>query len=151
MTIKIDKTTYNLDLGTTKSETKKKIGDYLVEQIKKDASKGLSSVTGYRWLGLSDKYKAKKRKKTGSEKADLKLLGKMLNKLTYKQRADGIELGIFDSKQATKADGHCNHTGHSSLPPRKFIPSNTLGENFRTGIEKKIAEILREDNAENDD
>lgn len=127
------------------------MGEYLVKQIKRDASKGLSSVTGGRWLGLTKDYKKEKKSKGGSGKADMKLLGDMLNSLTFKQRADGIEVGIFNSKQATKADGHNNHSGHSSLPPRKFIPSNELEETFRTGINKAIATIVGEPNASESD
>ena len=107
----------------------------------------MSSVTGRRWLGLTKDYKNLKRKKGGSSKADMKLLGDMLNSLKFKQRADGIEVGIFNAKQATKADGHNNHTGHSSLPPRKFIPSNELEENFRPGINKAIVEMIGEEDA----
>jgi len=110
--------------------------------------KQLSSVSGRRWKGLTNKdYKEKKQKIAGNKDADLFLEGKMQASLKAKQVGQNIEVGIFDEKQAKKADGHC-HTGvfgDSSLPKRQFIPKED--EDFRAGIKKGIKKILKDLNS----
>jgi hypothetical protein len=45
-------------------------------------------------------------------------------------------------KQGAKADGHCNHSGESRIPLRRFIP--TAEETFKQPILNGIKKIIRE-------
>lgn len=143
-----DKITFKLELPMdeiptgSKTEFKRVIGDFILEQVLKDVSKGISPVYGKKWDGLSSDYKNIKKKVSGSTLANMELYGDMLDALEYKIKPDGIEFGIWDSKQAAKADGHNNHSGKSKLPLRRFIP--TEDETFRPGINREIQEIMDE-------
>lgn len=71
----------------------------------------------------------------------------MLDSLTYKQRKDGIEIGIFNGKQAAKAEGHnTGFEGHPTLAgkglKRQFIPNEDQG--YKQRIERGIKQIIRE-------
>lgn len=128
-----------------KAQLKKQLGNYVVEQILEDTSKQISSVSGQRWKGLTNEsYKKLKSKESSSTSANLELTGAMLDALQAKNRADGLEVGIFRNAEAKKADGHC-HTGvfgESRLPKRQFIPGE--GENLRAGIIKEMKKIANE-------
>ena len=71
----------------------------------------------------------------------------MLDSLEFRQRPDGIEVGIFNRKQALKADNHNKFSSKSkrtALPARKFIPNETEGEKFRQTINKEVNQIIEE-------
>lgn len=101
---------------------------------------GISSVNGKDFPQLSKEYA--NREKGGDRFPDLFLSGDMQAALTYEEYRDGIEIGIFDPEEAAKADGHCNYSGKSKLPLRRFIPNNE--HDFRPGIKASALQITNE-------
>lgn len=122
-------------------ELKNKVGRYLLEQIKKDSERGISSESGKKWkTSLDPQYAKRKQSKGGAGKADLRLTGDMVSSLTAKNKRNGVETGVYKSKEADKADGHCNHSGKSKLPLRRFVPL----VRFRKGIRENVKKIIEE-------
>jgi hypothetical protein len=66
----------------------------------------------------------------------------MKRALDTKVYSSQVEIGIWDTKQAAKADGHCNHSGKSKLPRRAFIPKPD--ESFRPDIREGVNRIIKE-------
>lgn len=64
----------------------------------------------------------------------------MLDALEFRTTTGGIEVGIFDSSEVPKADGHNNFSGDSKLPKRRFIPEKN--QSFRPIIESGIEAVL---------
>ena len=145
------KVTYKIKLdtdGLSRSEKKRvkdEAGEYLVDSILEYVSKGSSPVSGGQYKrSLSKEYKKVKSKISSSGIANMELYGDMLDSLTYKRTRDGVEVGIFDTEQAKKADGH-NHSGvfgTSKLPKREFIPKP--GQTFKPKINKELNQIIEE-------
>ena len=145
----VDKVTFRieLDLEDVKASERKNIkddiGEFLIEAIKADAQSGKSPVTGRNFKQLTKKYADKA--KGGNRLANLTLTEDMLNSLEYRRTVDGIEIGIFDSTEAKKADNHNKFSAESlttPVPRRPFIPSLDRGENFRPGIREELNLIM---------
>ena len=121
-----------------KENVNKKIGDIIVDKILEDTGNRRSAVTGQQWKGLSKAY-SKIKSKTALPIANLDLHGDMLSSLKPRPREDHVEVGIFNTKQAKKADGHTGHGvfGVSDLPRRRFMPLNN--GKLRSGIMKELA------------
>lgn len=130
---------------TNKRAVKREIGDFVVNETLRFVEQGNSPVSGVRkFKRLSEKYADQK--KGGDRNPNLELMGDMLDALTYKQRADGLEIGVF-GKEASKAKGH--NTGFAEhpvldgkVPKRQFIPSE--GEGYKQRIERGIKQIIKE-------
>lgn len=124
----------------TRTTVKRQVGELLVTEILRSVEAGVSPVSGRsRFKILNEEYAS--REKGGNRRPNLELEGEMLDALTFKQKASGIEVGIFNS-QAPKADGHNNHSGDSSLPLRRFIP--TEGEEFKSDIRLRMKDIINQ-------
>lgn len=147
MAISLKKISKLIDLDMTdipreqRTAVKKEVGDFIVEEILEAVSQGKSPVGG---LG---KFKELKKEYADAEKGgnrtpNLELLGDMLDSLTFEDAGNGIEVGIFDSDEVPKADGHNNFSGKSTLPLRRFIPRGS--EKFDRDIESGINDILEE-------
>jgi len=96
---------------------------------------------------LSKGYAKKKQELVGSKDANLELFGDMLDSLTFKNTRDGIEIGIFNKKQAQKADNHNKFSPESKatkVPPRQFIPNADENQNFKRAIQNEVVNIIRE-------
>lgn len=117
----------------------KRVANYLKEQVLTDVGNARSPISGKKFPGLNPKYKKLKSKKA-KPIANLELTGDMLASFKYEIKGNEIELGIFGG-EADKADGHCNHSGASKLPNRRFIPKD---EKFRKGIEDNVKRIIKE-------
>ncbi len=124
------------------TKIRKDVGKFILSSVNKDASESRSSVSGQTWKGLSKEY-AKVKSRITMPVANLNLHGDMLKAFKKKDTVAGIEFGIFNKKQAQKADGHCKLGvyGQSSLPKRQFIPSQT--ENYRPGIMNKAVSMAK--------
>jgi len=135
----------DLDLSdvprSERTSVKKEIGDYVVDEILEAVSRGSSPVNGLGSFKRLNKDYAKDQK-GGNTTANLDLFGDMLDSLTFKNTAKGIEVGIFKSSEVPKADGHNNFSGKSTLPLRRFIPKD--GEDFKKQIEDGIKDIVDE-------
>jgi hypothetical protein len=151
MANQVDKVTFRLDLskivdqGITRSQ-KKEIGQYLVEQILEDVGKGKSPVRGQGWKStLSPKYKKYKANFSSNTTANMELHGDMLDALKFKVDGDVVEVGIFNSREAQKADNHNKFSTASMntpVPKRQFIPNNERGETFRKDIISEVERLL---------
>lgn len=128
------------------------IGELLVEQILESLADVKSPVQGGDYKRtLSELYGAKKKKETGSDKANLDLHGDLINAIDYRVKGNTIQVGVFDSDNAGKADGHNNFSGLSKLPTRQFLPKD--GQTFRKDIVDLVNETVdnyRADTAELD-
>lgn len=124
-----------------RSQAKSEIGDFVVNEILRFVGSGKSPVAGEKasFPKLDKNYAEDK--KGGNTTANLDLQGDMLDALTFKNVAGGIEIGIFGD-EAPKADGHNNHSGESSLPRRRFIPDED--QKFRGRIESGVKKIIKE-------
>ena len=125
--------------SSDRSKALREVGQYLVEAILSDVGDTRSPVTGRMFKKLSADYAEKKSEESSSPVANLELSGDMLDSLDFKVVGDKVEVGIWGS-EADKADGHCNHSGKSDLPERRFIPAK--GENFRPEIRGEVESIL---------
>lgn len=134
------------DMSTEeKNRLKDQVGKLIVERITDDVSLARSPVTGRGFKGLSDEYKAIKRKKGQPAVPNLQLTDRMLKALRFKRVRDGVEVGVFAQKQALKADNHCKFSSESQttpVPRRTFIPRPE--ENFRPDIRKEIEQLTKE-------
>lgn len=133
-----------------KIEAKAAISEFILEEVLNYVGQGRSPVSGGKWKrGLSPEYKKQKAKYSSALFANMELHGDMLDALEVVQNPKGkLELRV-KGREADKADGHNNHTGRSSLPPREFIPKE--GQTFKKPILDGIKRIAQEflDDAEN--
>lgn len=128
-----------------REDVKQEIADYLREAVLEDVGDGRSPLTGVKWKGLSAEYKKRKSEESSAVIANLELHGDMLDALEARPRAgNAVELGIWDGTEAEKADGHCNFSGDSHLPNRRFIPNAKDDETFRPGIMNEVLRIIDE-------
>ena len=120
-------------------ETKREVGEFLVEQILRTVSQKKSPVTGEAFQALSPKYKEKKQAAGLPGVPNLEQSGGMLDDLDFEITSDGIKIGVF-GEGALRADGHNNLSGDSMLPTRQFLPGE--GEGFTASIEREIERIV---------
>jgi hypothetical protein len=124
----------------SREKLKRDIGKKLIDSIKQDMDAGRSSVTGQRWTGLSKDYKEFKRKKVGSSSANLKLFNNMRPAILQQNVEDGVKIEITDSSQIPKAS---NHLLGDTLPQRQFLPDDSFGQQFRSGIMSEVKAMIR--------
>lgn len=123
-----------------KTQIKRDVGDYLIEQITKSAGRARSPVAGESWQAtLSPEYAKKKKAEGLPAKANMEESGDLLDSLTFEETESGIELGWFGA-EAGKADGHNNLSGDSSLPQRRTLPD--VGQTFVGDIQDEIEKIV---------
>ena len=149
----VSKVTYRLQIpglenfsSKTKTKIKKEVGTYLVERILRDVGETRSPVTGRKFRKLSDAYRAEK-SEVAPGRPNLELSGAMLNSLMFKTKKDGVEVGIFDYRQAQKADNHnkfSDEARNTNVPARKFIPNEDEGERFRPEIRYQVENLIEE-------
>jgi hypothetical protein len=125
-------------------QAKQDVGEFIRDEIFRFVSSGRSPVAGRTFDKLDPKYADKY--KGGNRTPNLELEGDMLDSLEFELTSRGIEIGIFDSDEQGKADGHNNFSGDSKLPTRRFIPDENEDFNGRimTGV-RQILNQYRED------
>jgi len=96
--------------------------------------------TGRAFKPLSKSYAKYKQAQGNSPVPNLELDGDMLDALDYRITPDGIELGVFGA-QAGKADGHCDFSGDSNIPTRRFLPEDSLGR-YQRDVDMIIQDAL---------
>jgi hypothetical protein len=124
-----------------KKELREELGELLYDMVLQYVSEAKSPVKRERtdFPELNKDY-AKAKSKVAIGKANLELTGAMLDAVQVKTTNQSIEIGIFNDKgQADKADGHCNHSGRSKLPRRRFIPAE--GQGFKKDIMDELKEL----------
>lgn len=121
------------------AKTKQSAGRYLRNQIRSDASKGLSPVSGF---GRFKRYKNPDRYPGGRKPhrpVNLRLSGDFLRSLSYKVFSKDLVIGYFTAESEAKERGH--REGANGQPIRPTIPVRR--ENFRKGITQKLEDIYK--------
>lgn len=128
--------------GANKKAILRECGDLVHESVLDYVGGQNSPVQGYgRFKGLSKKYK-KQKSKIASPVPNLELEGDLLDSLKVPVRGDKLVLKVSPS-QNDKADGHCNFSGKSKLPLRRFIPNRKDDETFKQPIVNKMRRIIK--------
>lgn len=126
--------------ASEKSAALEEISFLVHAEILRNVSEGTSPVAGHgRFPRLNKEYA--KSQKGGNTLPNLELTGDMLSSMKVTTSKGKIYVRVT-GKQGDKADGHCNHSGESSLPTRRFIPKEEDGEVFRRDITNSINEII---------
>lgn len=124
-------------------EIKTALAEFIKEEVLSHVGDGKSPVSGGKWKrSLSSAYRKKKLRETGVGFANLELEGDMLDAMEVIVNQSGNIEQRVKGREADKADGHNNHTGRSSLPPREFIPKE--GQTFKRDIISGMKAITRE-------
>ena len=113
----------------------------ILTSVLQDMDNQTSSVTGQRFPRLSEEYKKAKIAAGHPGIPNLEFDGDLKNSILVAGSGSNLKIHVRSSQEA-KADGHCNFSGKSSLPLRRFIPNRDEGETFRPGIRDKILDIL---------
>lgn len=125
-----------------RSEVMEEVAAYLKEQTLSYVGEGRSPVAGEgTFPKLSEDYKKKKSGLSSSPIANLELSGDMLDALDFTAKRDKVVVSIT-GVQGDKADGHCNFSGNSELPQRRFIPNSQEDQTYRREIMAGVREIL---------
>ncbi len=134
-----------------KDAVMKKLGKLVTKTIKEKAANQKSAVSKRgKWARLSKEYA--KDKKKGNRTANLKLTSEMLGSLDTKKLAGRNVLRTAVSEDENeKADGHCNFSGNSKLPERRFIPNVEDGETWQKALIKEMGKIIKENKKDGSD
>lgn len=128
--------------GAKKRDILRECSDYVKESVLESVGGQNSPVSGYgRFKKLSKGYK-KQKSKIASPVPNLELEGDMLNSLKVPVRDGSLVLKVSPG-QNDKADGHCNFSGKSRLPLRRFIPNNKDDETFKRPIINGMRRIIK--------
>lgn len=126
----------------TRAEVLREVGEFVVGEIVGYTIDRKSCVAGYgNFQRLSEDYKTFKRRAGHPPVPNLLFSGDMLEAIKASSSGNKVRVGIT-GKQGDKADGHCNFSGDSSLPLRRFIPNADDGENFKSPIVSGIRRIV---------
>lgn len=124
-------------------DARQEIADLVLTEVLDYVGEARSPIQSGRWKSsLSKEYKKRKADWSSSLVANMELTGDMLDSLEVWEYNGKLRLGIRDSREAKKADGHNNHSGRSSLPAREFIPKE--GQTFKRRITDAMRQIIRE-------
>lgn len=127
-----------------KAEARAAVADYVREEVLSTVGGGASPVAGEKWKrDLSPKYKAKKAKFSSAGFANMELHGDLLDSVEVVVKGSKLRLKVGED-QNDKADGHCNFSGKSKLPRRRFIPNGKEGQTFKRNIIDGIRDVLVE-------
>lgn len=125
------------------SEAQDLVADLIREEILSYVAEGNSPVSGYgKFPALSKDYREFKKDAGNPGEPNLEFNGDMLDALEVYPIKDGVIRVEIAGDQSDKADGHNNHSGDSTLPLRRFIP--TKDETFKRDILSSVRAILEE-------
>ena len=136
-----DATGAELPEGADKSDTLEAASQFLLEEVLDHMSDQKSPVAGHgTFPKLSKDYAKRKRAAGGAPVPNLELFGDLKFAINVYPKGNRIVIEVAGD-QGAKADGHCNLSGSSSLPLRRFIPDE--GEQFKASILDGIASIIK--------
>lgn len=128
--------------GASKREILKEISEFVVESVLDKVGETNSPVSGRgKFKALSPKYK-KIKDDIGPPIPNLELDGDMLDSLKAPIKGSTITLKV-GFKENDKADGHCNFSGKSKIPTRRFIPKAKQGETFKKDIISGMRRLIK--------
>ena len=121
----------------------KEAADFVKESIRDYCENQTSPVQGHgQFKRLTKDYAVKKLKAGQPPIPNLILDDEMLNAIQTGVSGSKITIKVT-GKQGAKADGHCDHSGESRIPLRRFIPLED--ESFKAPIMNGVKRILRGD------
>ncbi len=117
------------------------MGDFLIEETLKSVAASKSPVAGEKWPALKPSYRKEKDAAGHPPVPNMEFSGDMLADLTFKDTADGIQIGFIGSDQAPKADGHVKFSGKDNgVRKRRFLPGE--GQEYVSSIQKDVDQII---------
>lgn len=118
------------------------VAAFVVDQVTEYMDNSTSPVAGHgKFPSLSKDYKKRKQAAGKGGSPNLEFDGDLKQALYVSNASSSsLKLQVRGSKQAAKADGHCNHSGESPLPLRRFVPDE--GETFKRPIVRAMKDIL---------
>ena len=126
-----------------KTSVLKEIADFIVKGVRIKTKTGNSPVSGLgKYKKLNKEYAAAQ--KGGNRTPNLRLKGDLMEGLKSFTLKGNIMRLTVDQSDNSKADGHNNHSGNSSLPPRRFIPKAKDGQTFKKNIIDGIRRIIKD-------
>lgn len=128
--------------ATTRRSQLNRVKEFVLNEVLGHMDAETSIVDGSRWQKLSKDYAEFK----GTDRADLELSGDLKSAIRIQREGDtnNLTLRVLDSQDG-KADGHCNFSGRSKLPLRRFVPKKSDGETFSSDVLEAIRSILEGD------
>ncbi len=131
----------------TREEVLTEAAAFALEQTLEYMSAQNSPVAGHgKFPKLTKDYKKRKVAGGGSPVPNLLFEGDLQEAMEATVTRQGtIKLGVPGNrgKQGDKADGHCNFSGESELPLRRFVPNGDEGETFKKPIVDGIKRIVK--------
>lgn len=128
--------------GADKRDALEGAAEFLREKVIEYMGQGNSPVAGYRkFPALSKDYKREKVSQGGAPIPNLELAGDLKDAIEVYVKGNRIGLKIT-GKEGKKADGHCNHSGESELPLRRFVPDSEEDETWKKSILQGIGRII---------
>lgn len=125
-----------------RDEANARVANFVKESVLSTVAEGKSPVQGESWKrSLSPAYKKLKKRISGVDFSNMELEGDLLNGVDVTPRGRKVRLEV-SSSQEDKADGHCNFSGKSKLPRRRFVPNGKEGQTFKQDIINGMREIL---------
>lgn len=126
--------------GADKRAVLEEAAEFVREKVLEYMGNQVSPVAGHgRFPALSKDYKERKVQLGGSPVPNLELFGDLKDAIQV--YVTGNRIGVkITGKEAKKADGHCNHSGDSELPLRRFVPDE--GETWKKAILDGAARII---------
>lgn len=127
-----------------KGEALSRVADYVRESMLSSLGDGRSPVAGEgTFPALSKAYKKVKGDISSKVIPNLELHGDMLDSLEVVEVRGKLRVKV-GADQNDKADGHCNFSGKSKIPRRRFIPNAKEGQTFNREILSGVKDILSE-------
>lgn len=124
-----------------KKDALEEAAKFLREQVLEHMGAQKSPVAGYgSFPKLSKEYAKRKRAAGHSPVPNLEFDGDLKDAIKVYPKGNRLVIEVTGAEGA-KADGHCNLSGDSSLPLRRFIPGD--GEQFKTPILQGIGRIIK--------
>ena len=130
-----------------RQEALERVADFVKESMLSDIGEGKSPVAGEgAFPALSKDYKKVKSELSSSVIPNLELEGDLLDSLEVEVTGSGIRAEVSDA-QSAKADGHCNFSGKSKLPRRRFMPGEgqTFNRKIMSGVKAIMLEYLEDE------
>lgn len=127
-----------------RSEALKEVASYVIEQVLTHMDNARSPVDGHGAFKALSKDYAKKKKAAGKgSRPNLEFYGDLKTAIQCTRSGGMLNLKVTGTESA-KADGHCNHSGKSQLPTRRFIPLEGEDEGFKKSIVDGIEQVLKQ-------
>lgn len=139
-----EETGATLPEGADKQQVLSDIADLVLEETISFMDNRQSPVQGHGSFPRLSKDYAKKKKAAGLPAVpNLEFEGDLKAAISASYKGNRVKISV-DGGQSGKADGHCNFSGDSPLPMRRFIPNAEEDETFKRQILSKVRDLIEE-------